>query len=480
MAFKCQNITSIPIASVAMGFRVPPPRLWLPCRFYKHPDPSSVRHFLASPLFATMFLQAFTVVNDTPMSGDRGVDRFRSDIRLRVVYNGSSTASHRSVREGWGKRWESERRSEECNTEKEREEGMRGRKGRRSEASPVVLLGAVLAAVDSYPQTFQYQRQLYYNPPLPALHQGILPAPSPAVQRQFVAQRPVEFTPRGNEPFVYVYTREGETAGSGGQVFVVRPRDDKEEESSGGSIFTNPFAVIQGYFPWTSGTGNKPEEKPTEAESVEITENQPETKPERVVEPAASQIASGVPTLADNQRRFFMAGPEQAQFFGAPSQFHFRGLQDQRGALNDRAGQAAINFQNYLALAKLKKKSHGEGFDNNAAIAVEAAEKNSAETSDEASTEGGAESAESSAVSVNQDLGPSIAQAKPHAVSVAGPGGVASAAPVGTAVVGAGGMALSAPSATAVAGAKGHKQASPAKLKAYFKQANLPGYFVQY
>lgn len=48
-----------------------------------------------------------------------------------------------------------------------------------------------------------------------------------------------------------------------------------------------------------------------------------------------------------------------------------------------------------------------------------------------------------------------MAQAKPKAIALAGPGGVAAAAPVGTALVGPGGMALSAPEATAVAGVKG-------------------------
>ncbi|XP_034238957.1 uncharacterized protein KIAA0754-like isoform X2 [Thrips palmi] len=49
----------------------------------------------------------------------------------------------------------------------------------------------------------------------------------------------------------------------------------------------------------------------------------------------------------------------------------------------------------------------------------------------------------------------SIAQVKPQAIALAGPGGVAAAAPVGTALVGPGGMALSAPTATAVAGPAG-------------------------
>lgn len=48
---------------------------------------------------------------------------------------------------------------------------------------------------------------------------------------------------------------------------------------------------------------------------------------------------------------------------------------------------------------------------------------------------------------------PSIAQAKPAALAIAGKGGLASAAPVSTAVVGEGGIASAAPEATAVSGA---------------------------
>lgn len=50
---------------------------------------------------------------------------------------------------------------------------------------------------------------------------------------------------------------------------------------------------------------------------------------------------------------------------------------------------------------------------------------------------------------------PSVAQSKPSAIALAGPGGVAQASPVGTALVGPGGLAISAPSGTAVAGPAG-------------------------
>ncbi|XP_046980041.1 skin secretory protein xP2-like [Schistocerca americana] len=51
--------------------------------------------------------------------------------------------------------------------------------------------------------------------------------------------------------------------------------------------------------------------------------------------------------------------------------------------------------------------------------------------------------------------GPSVAQVKPQALALAGPGGVAAAAPMGTALVGPGGLAVAAPAATAIAGPAG-------------------------
>lgn len=47
---------------------------------------------------------------------------------------------------------------------------------------------------------------------------------------------------------------------------------------------------------------------------------------------------------------------------------------------------------------------------------------------------------------------PSVAQAQPQAVAVAGEGGLVAAAPVATAIVGEGGVATAAARATAVSG----------------------------
>jgi hypothetical protein len=82
--------------------------------------------------------------------------------------------------------------------------------------------------------------------------------------------------------------------------------------------------------------------------------------------------------------------------------------------------------------------------------------------------------------------GPSVAQVKPQAIALAGPGGVAAAAPIGTALVGPGGLAVAAPSATAVAGPSGgapppsgaHASAalsSPAAYKAYLLEQQAKG-----
>ncbi|KAK9512557.1 hypothetical protein O3M35_000954 [Rhynocoris fuscipes] len=104
-----------------------------------------------------------------------------------------------------------------------------------------------------------------------------------------------------------------------------------------------------------------------------------------------------------------------------------------------KPGTAAIEFQRFL------NKAHENHHHPNTQTTTEKEEN---ETDEQSTTSPEGEQSQT------EELGPSIAQAKPQAVSVAGPGGVAAAAPVGTAIVGPGGMALSAPQATAVAGTK--------------------------
>lgn len=61
------------------------------------------------------------------------------------------------------------------------------------------------------------------------------------------------------------------------------------------------------------------------------------------------------------------------------------------------------------------------------------------------------------------DTEPSIAQAAPGGIALAGVGGVASVAPRGTALAGDKGLAVSSPRATAVAGPNNDTQDKPTK-----------------
>lgn len=60
---------------------------------------------------------------------------------------------------------------------------------------------------------------------------------------------------------------------------------------------------------------------------------------------------------------------------------------------------------------------------------------------------------------------PSLSQADPAAIAVAGVGGVAEAAPRGTALTGNKGLAVSSPKATAIAGPKADEEESNEKPK---------------
>lgn len=69
----------------------------------------------------------------------------------------------------------------------------------------------------------------------------------------------------------------------------------------------------------------------------------------------------------------------------------------------------------------------------------------------------------------DKEIEPSISQAAPGAIALAGPKGVAASAPRGTALVGRGGLAVSSPQATAVAGPSktesGEKTKNTKKIK---------------
>ncbi|KAL0266422.1 UNVERIFIED_CONTAM: hypothetical protein PYX00_008958 [Menopon gallinae] len=68
---------------------------------------------------------------------------------------------------------------------------------------------------------------------------------------------------------------------------------------------------------------------------------------------------------------------------------------------------------------------------------------------------------------------PAVAQSKPAAIALAGPGGVAQASPVGTALVGPGGLAVAAPSGTAVAGPAGQGVITPTDDKTKLVQKKI-------
>ncbi|XP_069701792.1 uncharacterized protein [Periplaneta americana] len=147
---------------------------------------------------------------------------------------------------------------------------------------------------------------------------------------------------------------------------------------------------------------------------------------------------------------------------------------------------APIGYQNLVYVARQPPQGRPQvsQAEDSASITVEAlkARPNVVKEGEEGSE--GDEDAED--IEANNPPGPSVAQVKPQAIALAGPGGVAAAAPIGTALVGPGGLAVAAPSATAVAGPSGgappppgaHASAalsSPAAYKAYLLEQQAKG-----
>ncbi|XP_022189549.2 uncharacterized protein LOC111048013 isoform X2 [Nilaparvata lugens] len=147
----------------------------------------------------------------------------------------------------------------------------------------------------------------------------------------------------------------------------------------------------------------------------------------------------------------------------------------------DGPGSAALAYHKLLVLSKQQKdRERMTAAAESASVTVDAKDT----ASNSSSAESGNEESENVESSEHEEVGPSIAQAKPQAISLAGPGGVAAAAPVGTALVGPGGMALSAPHATAVAGPT---QGAPISIapankaaKTYFLAKQNPQYLYQF
>ncbi|XP_066999517.2 uncharacterized protein [Anabrus simplex] len=145
-----------------------------------------------------------------------------------------------------------------------------------------------------------------------------------------------------------------------------------------------------------------------------------------------------------------------------------RYLEEQRQVASG-ADHAAHEIQKYLEQQKLADSSSDLG-----SIVVNADRRGGTKKDDGEAEEDGED------IEANNPHGPSVAQVKPQAIALAGPGGVAASAPVGTALVGPGGLAVAAPAATAVAGPSGGAPpvVAPAQriLEAYFKRQENKGY----
>lgn len=172
-------------------------------------------------------------------------------------------------------------------------------------------------------------------------------------------------------------------------------------------------------------------------------------------------------------------------------------------------GTSALEFQRYLSAAKQQQEQQDVasvgsaplGYQKVVYVARQPPEHNPAASSGEDSAsitidavKGKPHVRKEGEDGTNEDTenveanppGPSVAQVKPQAIALAGPGGVAAAAPVGTALVGPGGLAVAAPSATAVAGPSGGAPpppgaqasaalSSPAAYKAYLLEQQAKG-----
>ncbi|XP_022189548.2 uncharacterized protein LOC111048013 isoform X1 [Nilaparvata lugens] len=327
---------------------------------------------------------------------------------------------------------------------------------------------------------------------------------STAVNGQYVVVYPGQAAATlpgaGNTATVVLVSRQGEGGEGGAGV-------GGEGEGPG---WTDFFGQIGEYFSWPFAP-TPPESLPVEnpdagssvspanPEKVQASnlKKQPEAMSEKEVN--ANTVA------AAPQQKFVVVG--QPQFFG-----HYAALQKANpvslptatnGAISsflllrnganaqqiadepvvsaDGPGSAALAYHKLLVLSKQQKdRERMTAAAESASVTVDAKDT----ASNSSSAESGNEESENVESSEHEEVGPSIAQAKPQAISLAGPGGVAAAAPVGTALVGPGGMALSAPHATAVAGPT---QGAPISIapankaaKTYFLAKQNPQYLYQF
>lgn len=402
----------------------------------------------------------------------------------------------------------------------------------------LVVLTALLSVciASPYPYAYQHiptlqqQRQFYFAPlqaPAPQISQYPIAAAAPSSNYVFFASQPQRIQPprlvapapsafrytapttavaAGNGQYVVVYP--GGTVGAipGGSVVLVGRQGEGEGESgSEGGGWTNFFGQIGEYFSWPFSPANP--DTTTGAElPVEAAAPLPAApaKPEKV-ESISNEKIQGTEIIPENSigQRYVVV--QQPQFFGhyaalqkanpanlatasngAVSSFLFlrndqqQHQQQQQVAEEpivtaDGPGSAALAYQRLLVLSKKKEAAEAAS----GAVTVDAKEPASNSTAENSNS-----NEESENVDAGEEEGPSIAQAKPQAISLAGPGGVAAAAPVGTALVGPGGMALSAPSATAVAGPSAGSPISIAPAnkaaKTYFHAKQNPQFLFPY
>nr|CAD7263877.1 unnamed protein product [Timema shepardi] len=239
---------------------------------------------------------------------------------------------------------------------------------------------------------------------------------------------------------------------AGGQYLIYTPgvADNTDE---GGSTFGGIYNFFVGIF------GGNPEDKPTASSPppntgavMETSTYGDVTTPQKLVVGQGEAVAnlekfdedepsSSTPPPVSPGKKLYLIG--QPQFFG------------NYDALKTRGGVPSFLLLNQ------QQKQHQQYpsalYGDRDAIVVDAVRAAPASEETEESEEVDSEPA-----------GPSVAQVKPQAIALAGPGGVAAAAPVGTALVGPGGLAVAAPSATAVAGPSGGAPPiAPASLLAH-------------
>ncbi|PSN35582.1 hypothetical protein C0J52_24404 [Blattella germanica] len=319
----------------------------------------------------------------------------------------------------------------------------------------------------------------------------------------------------GANPVLYVTRAEGDNKPE-------KPGSEEEGSGGGGGVIDNFVNFVFGFVPsnpFQGITGGATTPKPEEP-----TTTKPEKDEKKFDE---DEPPKNVPLIPSPGQRFVVIG--QPQFFGNYDAFRNHAVQQNLGtggavssflllknqdvvplasAANGKVqeepekvvpGASALEFQRYINAVKEQQQQQDQQQnvvyvarqpiqpnipfhylhrdDDRASVTVDALKVRPNKK------EGDEDSEDAEDVEANPP-GPSVAQVKPQAIALAGPGGMAAAAPVGTAVVGPEGIAVAAPHATAVAGPSGgpptgaHPSSalsSPAAYKAYLLDQQSKG-----